>query len=192
MAAAKRLAIVRGSCCCSGTSPQLSSISDQKENIAVAKCYHALQLAVQLASPFTRTEGLRPLKSTGSDGWLIQSFPMCYNPSSYRLFTRWIYDINNLGNVPSGTSGYSTSWRQTCRDLACTFISTVMITISYAFIKSNHKKKGQLHKAAMNTRRLFVRHFTDSFTTMDVLLQSPLLSSSASTWSHRTCKVFCH
>lgn len=146
MAAAKRLAIVRGSCCCSGTSPQLISISDQKENIAVAKCYHALQLAVQLASPFTRTEGLRPLKSTGSDGWLIQSFPMCYNPSSYRLFTRWIYDINNLGNVPSGTSGYSTSWRQTCRDLACTFISTVMITISYAFIKSNHKKKANCTK----------------------------------------------
>lgn len=158
MAAAKRLAIVRDSCCCSGTLPRLISISDQKENIAVAKCYHALQLAVQLAvqlaSPFTRTEGLRPLKSTGSDGWLIQSFPMCYNPSSYRLFTRWIYDINNLGNVPSGTSGYSTSWRQTCRDLACTFISTVMITISYAFVKSNHKKRPTAQSGHEHTEAL--------------------------------------
>lgn len=96
------------------------------------------------------------------------------NPSSYRLFTRWIYDVNNLGNVPSGTSCYSTSWRKTCRDLACTFVSAVMITISYAFIRSNCKKKrSKLHKAAINTWKLFVRHFANSFMTMDVLLQSP-------------------
>lgn len=61
----------------------LISISNLKENTAVAvgKCYHALQLAVQLAmhllSPFTWTGGLQLLKSTESDGWLIQSFPMC-------------------------------------------------------------------------------------------------------------------
>lgn len=96
-----------------------------------------MQLTTQLASPFTWTGDLQLLKSTGSDGWLIQSFPMCYGPSSYRLFTRWIFDINNLENVPAGTSGYLTSWKRTCRDLACTFISTVKITISYAFIKWN-------------------------------------------------------
>lgn len=98
-------------------------------------CTAASSAANYAASTALHMDRRPLLKSTGSDGWLIQSFPMCYNPSSYRLLARWIYDINNLENVPSGKSGYSTSWKRTCRDLACTFISTVKITITYAFIK---------------------------------------------------------